>query len=158
MGRYYDTSTGREGKFMFGVQPSDDAEYFGLGPCCIQYSGGGEELVDEVTKKLDCLYDLFGVEKENRVYYVGNSEEADKKYQNFEKEHLYPKCFESVKKDDNEEIDKRGNAVRWASHKGNDYIDFEIDGRAIALARIRLGLTILSDLKDEGYCNLNAEL
>lgn len=37
MGRYYNTSSGREGKFMFGVQSSTDAEYFGLQPCAIQY-------------------------------------------------------------------------------------------------------------------------
>lgn len=30
MGRYYYTDNGKEGKFMFGVQPSDDPDYMGM--------------------------------------------------------------------------------------------------------------------------------
>ena len=153
MGRYYNTSSGREGKFMFGVQSSTDAEYFGLQPCAIQYYASDND-VPKITEELDKLYDELDVPMEARLYYYKEYEDLS----DFENKHLYPKCFESVNEEDEEGLKAHKGENRWGSYKGMGWVDFEIKGRAIVLARIRLALTILSDIQDDGYCDLNAEL
>ena len=153
MGRYYNTSSGREGKFMFGVQPSDDPEFFGMCAGSVQYYAD-ESNEPEIKKKLDELYDELEVPKDKRIYYFKEYEDLDK----FENEYLYPKCFVSVKNDDEKEKEKHKGEGAWASYKGDEYTDYQIGNRALTLARIRLGLTVLSDIKDDGFCDLDAEL
>ena len=63
----------------------------------------------------------------------------------------------SVKEDDEIEMAKHKGETRWSDDK-QGYVSFEIKGMALVLARIRLGLSILSDIKDTGECWLNAEL
>ena len=153
MGRYYNTGSGREGKFMFGVQPSDDPEFFGMVATSICYCAD-DSSEPEIKKKLDELYDELEVPKDTRVYYFKEYEDLQK----FENEYLYPTCCVSEKNDDEKEKEKHKDECAWASYKGNDYTDYQIGNRALILARIRLGLTVLSDIKDEGYCSLDAEL
>lgn len=104
MGRYYETNTGRRGKFMLGVQDSTDPEYMGMNE---QERGYIEYLAD--------------------------------------------------REDDKKEMEKYKGKTRWyCERKG--YVSFEIANNALALARIRLATTILSDIREDGECYLQAEL
>ena len=155
MGRYYNTNE-RDGKFMFGVQPSDDPGTMGMHeaePATIEYYAD-EDDVEEIKKNLDRQYDLLGVDEKDRIYYKSQDIEE---YSRWEEEKLHDKVWRTVKHEDL--TDEERTKVFWASNKGADYTDLEIeDGRCLALARIRLALTILSDIKDSGECALSAEL
>ena len=159
MGRYYSTETGREGKFMFGVQSSGDPQYMGMQeqePTSVDYYAD-EEDVPRIKEMMDKQYDLLGVPKEARIYYT---DKDWKKYNEFEKQFLWPQVFVSVREDDTEELEKYKDKVRWADDRPG-YVCFEKGEErknTLALARIRLGMTILSDIKDTGECWLNAEL
>lgn len=155
MGRYYNTDSGRGGKFMFGVQPSDDAGHMGMHeqePTSITYYAE-EEDVPKIKRRLDKQYDYLGVSLKDRIYYCKD----DKEMIDYENRILHDKVFETV--EDTPEARKRfGKEVPWASDR-EGYLDFEIgQGKCLALARIRLALVILSDIKDNGYCELDAEL
>lgn len=158
MGRYYSTSNGRSGKFMFGVQSSTDPEYLGMheDPTYIQYYAS-DESVDKIKSMLDKQYDILGVREEDRIYDMprdNNGNDAMKKYDNWENTVLYDKVWRDMKAD---QVDRKGK-VLWSSRKGGDWVAVEIaDGRTLALARIRLALNILADIKDDGYCSLEAE-
>lgn len=152
MGRYYHTNSGREGKFMFGVQPSTDPEEMGMNedPTYIQYYAG-EEDKQKIKKKLDEQYDKLDIPLHERIYYMKDWGEYDK----YEKEVLEDKVWVKVK-DDSEEAKKYKDKAKWyCEDKG--YTKYERKGMALILARIRLGLVILSDIEDEGYCSLKAE-
>lgn len=156
MGRYYDTDGGREGKFMFGVQSSDDPGYLGMHEqeqSTIEYYADTDD-VEDIKAKLNEQYRKLGVPNDKRIYYWKDRKEA----QEFEDTVLHDKVFITVSRNDNEAMEKYKGCDRWASNKGDDYIDFEIEGNALALARIRLALDILSDIKDNGYCSLSAEI
>lgn len=153
MGRYYNTASGREGKFMFGVQSSDDPEYMGMyeEPTYIQYYASKDE-EPKIRAKLDEQYDLLGVPKDKRLYTYKDYKEYDE----YERKELSERVWIDVREDDKEELAKHKNEVRWASNK-KGYVSFERKNLALVLARIRLGATILSDIKDDGYCSLEAE-
>jgi hypothetical protein len=158
VGRYYDTETGRSGKFMFGVQPSDDPGFMGMQeqePSTIQYYADKDMRAD-IKKNLDKQYDLLDVPKDKRIYYCKDLQDYDA----YEKKELTDKVFVSVREDDKEEMEKYKGKIRWADDKPG-HVSFEIGKereRTLVLARIRLGITILSDIKDTGECWLNAEL
>lgn len=152
MGRYYSTSGGRDGKFMFAVQSSDDPEHMGMHeepPSTITYYADDHD-VKKITKKLDKQYDILGVPKEDRIYYLENDY---KKAKEFEDKVLHDRVFVTIKDGD----ERYKGQIGWYNEK-KGYTDYEIPGRAICLARIRLALDILSDIKDNGYCSLDAEL
>ena len=155
MGRYYETNTGRRGKFMFGVQDSTDPEYMGMNE---QERGYIEYLADrddeqKIRDKLDEQYDILGIPKDKRLYTYKEEEE----YDDYEKKHLIDKAFVDVKEDDKKEMEKYKGKTRWyCERKG--YVSFEIANNALALARIRLATTILSDIREDGECYLQAEL
>ena len=155
MGRYFFTDNGREGKFMFGVQPSDDPQYMGMTEdnSHIQYYAS-EDDVPEITRRLDEQYDILGVPKEERLYTYKNYDEYDK----YENEVLKEKVWTTVKEDDKEAMKEHEKEARWASDK-EGYVMFERSkDMCLALARIRLATTVLSDIKDSGYCSLDAEV
>lgn len=164
MGRYYYSGSGRSGKFMFGVQNSTDPEYMGMHeeePTNINYYAGAED-VDYVTSKLDEQYDILGLEQEHRIYSFkellrpgeNGIEKEEIRYQEWEDKYLHDKVWETVKE---EEVENK-TGVRWASDK-EGCVDLELgDGLCLALARVRLGLIILSDIEDNADCNLEAEL
>ena len=142
MGRYYYTDGGREGKFMFGVQSSDDPEYMGMSedPSYIDYYASDDD-APKIKKRLDEQYDILNVPKDKRIYYAKTS----KDYDDFEREELENKVWIKVK-----------DKTKWyCEDKG--YTMYERDNMALVLARIKLGVNILSDIKDEGYCSLRAE-
>lgn len=156
MGRYYQTDNGRGGKFMFGVQSSTDPQYMGMTEqeqCSIDYYADKDN-EPKIKRMLDKQYDILGVPEDKRIYYT-DAEWKD--YDKFEKQYLRHKVFVSVKEDDETEMAKHKGETRWSDDK-QGYVSFEIKGMPVVLARIRLGLTILSDIKDTGECWLNAEL
>lgn len=161
MGRYYDTSTGRNGKFMFAVQNSDDPEYMGMGedPTYIHYYAD-ESDVDKITKRLNEQYEILGIGKDNRLYDMPRKEDGTdnhEAYDKWETKYLHDKVWRAEKFDGLNDEDKK--KMHWASDKGDEYVGVEIgEGKCLALARIRLAIKILSDIKDEGYCSLDAEL
>ena len=109
---------------------------------------------DMVKKKVDMLYDQLKIPKEERIYYL-------KKYGEDELGDLLGKY--AYKKVNNAEI-KRYNKIDGFEHqtyycedKNKTVIDaFEDAG--LYCSRVRLGLVILSDLQDDDYCELKAEL
>ena len=152
MGRYYNTNTGRSGKFMFGVQSSGDPEEMGMSedPTYIQYYADADD-EPKIRKKVDEQYDKLNVPQDKRIYYMKDWEDYDK----FEKEVLEDRVWIKCKAGSKEDKQHNGE-TKWASDK-NDEVMYERKGMALVLARIRLGLVILSDIKDEGYCSLEAE-
>lgn len=152
MGRYYSTDSGRSGKFMFGVQSSDDPAYMGMAEDDTKiYFYSGEEDEPNIRASLDEQYDILKIPKDKRIYYIKDWDEYDK----YEKEVLEDKVWIKCKEGSKEEKEHKGEA-RWASDKPGEVM-FEKAGTALVVARIRLGLVILSDIKDEGYCSLEAE-
>lgn len=156
MGRYYDTDGGRRGKFMFGVQASDDPGYMGMHeqePISIDYYADADD-VEHVKSKLDEQYDILGIPENKRIYYCKDNKQMSE----YEDKVLHDKVFVTVHKDDKEAKEKYKGKTAWWSGKGNEYTDYEINNNALALARIRLALDILSDIEDNTFCSLTAEL
>lgn len=152
MGRYYRTDGGREGKFMLGVQSSDDPEYMGMSEdtSYIDYYASDDD-APKIKKRLDEQYDILNVPKDKRIYYAKTS----KDYDDFEREELENKVWIKVKDGSEEEKQFKDKTKWYCEDKG--YTMYERDNMALVLARIRLGVNILSDIKDEGYCSLRAE-
>lgn len=162
MGRYYSTDSGREGKFMFAVQPSDDPEVMGMHEqdrSSIDYYADKYD-AKYITEKLNEQYDLLGVEDKDRIYLMPRKDDGTdnpRAYEEWENKVLHDKVWESILSSNMTEAQKK--ASHWTSPKGSKYVDIEIkDGRCLALARIRLALNILTDIEQDGYCSLNAEL
>ena len=162
MGRYYYTDSGREGKFMFAVQPSGDPEEMGMHeqePTSVDYYADKDD-VQKITAKLDSQYDELGVDMKDRIYLLpqtDNGKDDCRAYEKWENEVLHDKVWESIPISCLTEEQKRGS--RWTSPKGDGYVDIEIkDGKCLALARIRLALDILTDIEQYDFCSLNAEL
>ena len=152
IGRYYYTDSGREGKFMFGVQPSDDPQYMGMSedPSYIEYYADDND-EPKIREQLDKQYDILGVPKDKRIYYAKTPEDYDK----FERDELEDKVWVKVKDGSEEEKKFEGKTKWWCEDKG--YTMYERENMALVLARIRLGINILSDIKDDGSCYLRAE-
>lgn len=141
MGRYWNTSTGREGKFGFGCQSSEDPEqFFGMTPTGITYGGADEEVV---KKKVDEIYDKANVPKKERIYKLkggNNDDEYEDVYQKYHKYFFEPR-------------ENGGFAGAKGITEGEVF-----DEAHLYSARLWLGLSILTDIKEDGYCNLEAEL
>lgn len=146
MGRYFNTNTGRGGKFGFACQSSTDPkDYFGMEeeePTSITYYAD-ESDVDSIKAKLDALYDEAKVPQEERAYELDGS---DHEYQTFH--NAYHKYFF--------ETCERGEG-NFAGENGTTEREVFTDAH-LCQSRLWLGLTILTDIKDEGYCSLDAEL
>lgn len=146
MGRYYNTNTGRGGKFGFACQNSTDPQdYFGMQeqePTSITYYAD-ESDVDNLKAKLDKVYDLASVPQGERIYELDGSNDEYESFHN--KYHKY--FFETCKAGE-------GNFAG-----DNNTTEREVFAHAhLAQSRLWLGLTILTDIKDEGFCELEAEL
>lgn len=157
MGRFYNTEGGREGKFTLCKQPSTDpGEFFGMDeqqPNELTYvlDKNGHEMVKE---KVDGLYDQLKVPKEERIYYL-KKDDRDKLGDLLEK-YAYKKVNRAEIKRYNER-DGFEHAEYYCDEKHKVFIDVFKDA-GLCCGRIRLGLTILSDLQDDGFCELIAEL
>ena len=146
IGRYYNTDTGRGGKFGFGCQSSTDPkDYFGLEeqePTSITYYAD-ESDVDNLKAKLDKIYDLANVPQEERIYELDGSDDEYQAFHDAYHKYFFETC--------------RAREGNFAGE--NDTTEREVFTNAhLAQSRLWLGLTILTDIKDEGYCELDAEL
>jgi phage terminase large subunit len=129
MGRYYDGDI--EGKFWFGVQSSDDAEFFGAKerePMFVEY---GVEDIAEVDKGLDmCILNLGA-----------NKERLDK-------------FFDSCEHGYNDEM-----LIKYYKDKVKLTIDEDfVRKMLIWYARLDLGEKIKKCMVEKGFCEFRAEL
>ena len=157
MGRYYTSETGRSGKFALGKQPSaDPGDFFGMEemqPNEIIYTLEKDNY-DMVKEKVDMLYDQLKVPKEERIYYLKKDEED--KLGDLLGKYAYKKVNNAEIKRYNK-IDGFEHQTYYCEDKNKTVIDaFEDAG--LYCSRVRLGLVILSDLQDDDYCELKAEL
>ena len=108
MGRWYYTQN-FEGKFGFAVQPSSDAEIYGMEideeameeieRACEEdgypvtsveyFLQGDEESIRYAEMVLDAQYDIFNVPKEKRLYSIKDLDELC----DFKDEYIDPVCF-----------------------------------------------------------------
>jgi hypothetical protein len=129
MGRYYDGDI--EGKFWFGVQSSDDAEFFGAKerePMFVEY---GVEDMAEVDRGLDmCILNLGA-----------NKERLDK-------------FFDSCEHGYNDEM-----LIKYYKDKVKLIIDEGfVRKMLIWYARLELGEKIKKCMVEKGFCEFRAEL
>ena len=126
MGRYYNGDI--EGKFLFGIQKSNDADFFGSKgqPEDIIYNFGEIQL-DEINAGIKKCYEKLGQAKERLDSYFDDNdmfnEETIDKY--FQKKY-------------NETINV-SKTLKW-------------------YARLKLGEQIKNCVEDKGYCYFRAEL
>ena len=158
MGRYFESETGRSGKFALGKQPSTDpGDFFGMEemePNEITYTLEKDNY-DMVKNKVDSLYDKLKVPKEERIYYMKKEGGEEKMLDLFDK-YAYKKVNNAEVKRYNK-IDGFEHQTYYCEEKNKTIIDV-IENSALYCSRVRLGLVILSDLQDDGYCELRAEL
>lgn len=168
MGRYWNCDSGRSGKFGFATQSSGDpGEFFLMDeqePTHITYYTEDKETV---KAKLDEAYDFLGVPKEERIYYqpqdVARWDSERNTYIHDEEKvrecklideklthinHTY--VFEKVP-------DGTEGANYYCEEEGYSYKPKEKDS-FLMMCRIWLGVAIYSDIEDDGYCTLEAEL
>ena len=157
MGRYYESETGRSGKFALGKQPSaDPGNFFGMEemqPNEIIYTLEKDNY-DMVKKKVDGLYDKLKIPKEERIYYLKKDEED--KLGDLLWKYAYKKVNNAEVKRYNK-IDGFEHQTYYCEEKNKTIIDMFEDA-GLCCSRVRLGLVILSDLQDDDYCELRAEL
>ena len=160
MGRYYSVQTGKEGKFWFAVQPSDDPktvyhmgeiepddewdEESGYSDSYTDYESADAE---KIKKHLDEQYDILGVPKEERKYRCEN--EGEYVWEDLAKYYLTEK--EPPK-------DAMGH-MACGYYMGDDKPTmYPISSeKELAASRVQLGLVIYNTILTEGICMLNAE-
>lgn len=159
MGRYYQTDTGRDGKFGFGSQPSTDpGDFFEMNeqePNVITYTLDKNNY-DMVKEKVDGLYDKLKVPKEERIYYLRKEREKEDKLGDLLERYAYKKVNRAEVKRYNK-IDGFEHQTYYNEEKHKTFIDV-FEGAGLCCSRVKLGLVILSDLQDDGFCELDAEL
>ena len=159
MGRYYQTQTGKEGKFWFAVQPSDDPrtvyhmgeiepddewdEESGYSDTYTDYESADAE---KIKKHLDEQYDILDVPKKERKYKCENEGKyvwGDlAKYYLTEKEPPKDEAYKVI-------------GYYMGEDKPTMYpISSE---KELAASRVQLGLVIYNTILTEGICMLNAE-
>lgn len=158
MGRYYQNQFGEEGKFWFGVQPSDDPETIfggmdvtsksgndGFDECYADYDIYDEEFV---KKALDEQYDILEVPKAERKYYLPDAERTD---------YVWGTLFDYIF---TYEKPENFNGIPYGSYTdGVEKTYYPKDERkTLAASRVALGLFILSTIERDGSCQLTADL
>ena len=131
MGRYYDGDI--KGKFWFGVQASDDADFFGVEgyqPNYLEYNFDTDNLPDIEQGVQNCLTELGE-----------NKERLDK-------------FFDSLEHGYNDDMIRK----HWVERYGVELDDKEIGNLLKWYARLELGQKILNCVKETGACNFMAEL
>ena len=156
MGRYYNTQTGKEGKFWFAVQPSDDprtiyhmddVSEYDEEEDYESYSDYESSDAEKIKKHLDEQYDILGVPKEERKYECEN--EGEYVWETLAKYYLTEK--EPPK-------DASGH-VACGYYMGEDKPTmYPISkDKELAASRVQLGLVIYNTILTEGECLLTAE-
>ena len=175
MGRYYNTQTGRSGKFGVCIQSSMDArDFFGASESGLMDESTGEFFIgkdqkEELKGKIDELYDKLEVPKEKRVYYLQNNRfpsNTDKGVSEGEfHDLLNDYTLIIVHRNEVKRYNKRDGYEHnsWYSERaeaaGKHMTAIESrEGATLCGCRLYLGLTMLSDIEDTGECWLTAEL
>ena len=130
MGRYYDGDI--SGKFWFGVQSSDDADYFGVEgtqPAIIEYYFD-EDNIDTVEKGIKDCREVLG----------DNLERLDK--------------FFNTRQSYNDDMIKEV----WLNDYKTELSDMDINVMLQWYARLDLGDKILDRLREYGECQFRAEV
>lgn len=130
MGRYYDGDI--SGKFWFGVQSSDDADYFGVEgtqPSYIEYYFDKDNLAD-VEKGVSYCREVLG----------DNLERLDK--------------FFNTRQSYNDDMIKEV----WLNDYKTELSDMDINVMLQWYARLDLGDKILDRLREYGECQFRAEV
>lgn len=163
MGRYYHTTEGREGKFALGTQPSSDPGTFfdleEIEPSEIEYHAEADQ-EEDIKKKVEELYDKLEVPKEKRMYYFGTNSDGTKNsmmdwYDMIEK-YTYVKINNAEVKRYEKIMGKKPDQF-YCEDKCKTMIE-KFEGSSLCMSRIKLGIIILSDIKDAGECWLTADL
>lgn len=161
MGRYYYTDTGKEGKFWFAVQPSDDPKtIYGMGEmppddyeedesygeAYTDYESSDDEYV---KKQLDKQYDILGVPKDERKYEMDYNDIGTYVWDTLRKYYL---TTEEPKPD------AQGH-TECGYHMGdNEPTHYPISKeKELAASRVDLGLIIYNEIKKNGSCFMTAE-
>jgi hypothetical protein len=129
MGRYYDGDI--EGKFWFGVQSSDDAEFFGAkarDPMYVEYI---VEDIAEVEEGLEQCKKVLGENKQKLDDFFDSLEHG------YNDEMIIDWYMKKYKKLINDEVVK--NMLEW-------------------YARLDLGEKIKKCMVDKGFCEFRAEI
>lgn len=159
MGRYYSDQTGKEGKFWFAVQPSDDPKtIYGMGEmppddyeedesygeAYTDYESSDDEYV---KKQLDKQYDILGVPKEERKY------ECDD-----ENNYVWEDLVKYYLTEQQPPEDESGH-VACGYYMGDDKPTMYPISREkeLAASRVALGLFIYNSIKKNGSCFMTAE-
>lgn len=160
MGRYYSVQTGKQGKFWFAVQPSDDPktvyhmskiepddEWDEESEHSDTYTDYESSDAKKIKKHLDEQYDILGVPKEERKYKC----EEEGKY-----------VWEDLAKYYLTEKEPPKDAMGYATcgyYMGDDKPTmYPISSeKELAASRVQLGLVIYNTILTEGICMLNAE-
>lgn len=163
MGRWYHDQTGKDGKFWFAVQPSDDPktiygmsevepdddwdeeENDGYGESYIDYESSNDEYV---KKQLDKQYDILGVPEEERKY------ECDD-----ENAYVWDDLAKYFLTEQEPQEDATGDkACGYFMGEGEPTMYPISSEKELAASRVVLGLFIYNSIKKDGSCFLTAEL
>ena len=156
MGRYYNTQTGKEGKFWFAVQPSDDprtiyhmddVSEYDEEEDYESYSDYESSDAESIKKHLDEQYDILGVPKEERKYKC--EDEGEYVWETLAKYYL-------TEKEPPE--DASGHvACGYYMGEGKPTMYPISHAKELAASRVQLGLVIYNTILTEGECLLTAE-
>lgn len=111
---------------------------------------------DMVKEKVDGLYDKLKVPNEERIYYLRKEREQEDKLGDLLEKYAYKK----VNRAEVPRYNKRDGFehVVYHNEEKNKVLIDVFEGAGLCCSRVRLGLVILSDLQDDGFCELTAEL
>lgn len=158
MGRYYHNQFGEEGKFWFGVQPSDDpATVFGATYVTDESDEDGfdEDYKDYdidddeyVAKKLNEQYDILGVPTEKRRFDVPLDKRGS---------YIWDELFDYIF---TYEKPEKYDGIPYGDFKDGEHITYYALSKEIELAasRISLGLFILDTIRRAGVCSMTVGL
>ena len=156
MGRYYNTQTGKEGKFWFAVQPSDDPKTiyhmddvseYDEEEDYESYSDYESSDAEKIKKHLDEQYDILGVPKEERKY------ECEK-----EGEYVWGDLAKYYLTEQEPPKDAMGHsACGYYMGEGKPTMYPISSEKELAASRVQLGLVIYNTILTEGECLLTAE-
>lgn len=160
MGRWYRDQTGREGKFWFAVQPSDDPKTIygmsevepddeldeddGYSEDYTDYESSDDEYVKE---QLDIQYDILGVPKDERKY------ECDD-----ENAYVWEDLAKYYLTEQQPPEDESGYRVSGYYMGEDEPTMYPISSaKELAASRVQLGLFIYNSIKKNGSCFMTAE-
>ena len=151
MGRYYSTANNDfDGKFWFGVQPSDDPErVYGMRPSAsyddesfVDYDADDNDS-DKIMTELDKQFNYLGVPKDKRRYKFENSNETGA--------YVWDELTDYYLQDE-----EHKGEIPYSM--GDDQRKWPISKeRMLAASRVQLGLNILNDIRKHGECQMTAE-